>query len=139
MPTPGKVLGKAVMEPGTFYRKLRSLNPQLKIWCGNDDSKPAGLFIVKQNEFTEICGVDKQDIPEHTVFNEKGLIVKSGWRRTLRVLISQRLISEAKAEKVFKCVLDVNRRKVKKAVQDSPEDRLKKFSPMYGQFTRKDF
>lgn len=112
------------MEPGVFYRKLRQLNPNLKIWCGNDDTKPAGLYYVKQDEYTEICGVDKQEVPEHTVLGDKNKIVKSGWRRTLRVLIKAKLIDQNKAEKVFNCSLDTSRRKVRIRPSKTPGNAL---------------
>lgn len=94
------------MEPGTFYRKLRSLNPQLKIWCKDDDSKPAGLYYVKQNEYKEICGVDKGDVPERMIYNLNGTIHKAGWRRTLKILIKKGLVDKRKAEKVFNCSME---------------------------------
>lgn len=85
------------------------MNPQLKIWCGNDDSKPAGLFHIKQGEYTEICGVDKGDIPERVIYNLDGTIHKSGWRRTLNILIKRRMIDKKKAERVFNYVYETKK------------------------------
>lgn len=85
------------------------MNPQLKIWCGNDDTKPAGLYYVKQGEYTEICGVDKGDIPERMIYNPNGTIKKSGWRRTLKILIKRHMIDKRKAEKVFNYVYETKR------------------------------
>ena len=94
------------MLSGEFERKLRKLNPSLKIWCGDDYSKPAGLFYIRNNEYIEICGVDKNNVPEFTIWDNKGHIVKSGWRRILEILIPRKLIDKHIAERVFNTYFD---------------------------------
>jgi len=90
---------------GEFERKLRKLNRGLQIWCGNDNSKPAGLFIMKNGEYTQICGVDKNYIPKTIIKNSDGSIFKAGWLRTLKILLKQGYIERFKAEKVFNIYL----------------------------------
>lgn len=89
------------MLAGEFARKLRSLNKQLRIWCGDNDKFPASVFIVKEGEFEQMCGCDKNWVPEHTIFDEQGFITKGGWRRVLRVLIRAGLVDRRHAERVF--------------------------------------
>lgn len=95
------------MLPGAFARKLRALNPHLKIWCKDDPRFSAGLFHVVHGDYTEICGVDKNEVPEHTVCAKDGRIIKTGWRRVLRILIGKKLVRLQDAERMF----DANLRK----------------------------
>jgi hypothetical protein len=91
------------MLSGDFERKLRILNRNLRIFCGNDDKRAAGIFIVSRSgEYTEICGADKNYVPEFMEYSEDGhRIVRSGWRRILKILIGKGLVNRFKAEKVF--------------------------------------
>ena len=90
------------MLAGDFVRKLRILNPELRIACGNDDSKPAGIFWVDRTGTDQsVCGIDKNYIPEWIVWNDDGSIRKGGWRRALKILIDRKLVDRRKAESVF--------------------------------------
>jgi hypothetical protein len=90
------------MLSGDFERKLRKLNPDIRIYCSNDDSKPAGIFWVKPNgEYQEICGIDKNQVPEWPTFDETGAYVKAGWRRALKILINKGFIDRDQAERLF--------------------------------------
>jgi hypothetical protein len=94
------------MLSGDFERKLRILNRELRIFCGNDDSKPAGIYHVVRGEYTEICGCDKNWLPEYVQYNEDGSIRRGGWRRVLKILINKDLIDRKEAEKVFQTHLE---------------------------------
>ena len=90
------------MFAGDFYQKLRKLNRKLRIFCGEDDSKPAGLYYIANNtEYVQVCGVDRNWLPEHTESHWSGRILKSGWRRPLRILIRLGLVERRKAESLF--------------------------------------
>ena len=90
------------MLSGDFSYKLRKLNNNLRIFCGDDDRRSAGIFIVSRyGEYTEICGADKNYVPEFTKYSDDGRIVKSGWRRILKILIGKGLVNRFKAEKLF--------------------------------------
>lgn len=106
------------MLSGTFQSKLRSLNRNLRIYCGNDDTKPAGIFRVIRGEYTEICGIDKNYVPERSIFAKNGTHIKGGWRRALRLLIKQGLVNRASAEKEFSTTLHypTPRKKVKRNI-----------------------
>lgn len=56
---------------------------------------------MKQDEYVDICGVDKGDIPERVIYRNDGTMAKSGWRRTLKILIDKHFVDRRKAEKVF--------------------------------------
>ena len=116
------------MLSGEFLRKIKKLNNQLNIFCKDDDTKPAGLFHVVNGEFTEICGVDKNWIPERTIFNSNGTIFKSGWRRTLKILITKRLIDRWEAEKVFNTHLAYSSKKVRRPDLRPKRSLIEKYS-----------
>lgn len=95
------------MLAGDFQKKLRKLNPRLRIYAGNSDpSWPAGIYHVVRGEYTEICGIDKNIVPEHSVRAENGAHIRGGWRRALKILIKQGFIDRLSAQKVFRTDLN---------------------------------
>ena len=109
------------MIPGDFARKLQKLNKNLRIYCGNDDTKPATLFHLENGEFTSICSVDKNFVPRYSIADETNKILKSGWQRTLRVLIHKGFTTKKEAENVFG---PIDRRKVKVYKTDEENERV---------------
>ncbi|MGD9724883.1 MAG: hypothetical protein AB7V39_00545 [Nitrospiraceae bacterium] len=108
------------MFAGDFARKLRKLNPELRIWCGDDATKPAGLYYVRRGEYRDICGVDKNYVPEYKVVRWNGSVVKQGWRDVLMVLIARKLVDRRKAERLFSTSFD--RWSPINAIVDSSQD-----------------
>jgi len=101
---------------GDFARKIKQLNRDLKIACGNDDSRPASLFYVdRYGEEVSICGIDKNYVPEWPEYNPNGSFKKSGWRRTLKILIGKGLIDKYKAQRLFR--VDLNYKQPKYSVK----------------------
>jgi len=94
------------MLSGEFERKLRRLNSNLRIFCGDDNSKPAGIYHVVHGEYTEICGCDKNFVPEYPWYNPDGSIYRGGWRRALKILINKDFIDRKEAEKIFNTHLE---------------------------------
>lgn len=90
------------MFSGDFLRKLKKLNKNLTVMCGNDDTKPAGLYLMFYGEPIHICGVDRNFVPEFPTHDVKGHIIKGGWRRVLNILVGKRLIDKYEAQNVFK-------------------------------------
>ena len=90
------------MLSGEFERKLRRLNNNIRIFCGNDSLKAAGVYTVENGEYKSICGIDKNEIREYTIYAKDGSIVKSGFRRVIKLLINQGYIDRFDAEKEFK-------------------------------------
>lgn len=79
---------------GEFQRLLRRLNPDLRVYCGDADNRPAGLVLVRGDSVRELCGVDKGMIPDQTIIAENGQIIKKGWRAVFSLLIRERLVSK---------------------------------------------
>lgn len=101
------------MLAGEFERRLRRLNRKLHIFCGNNPRTPAGIWLENPAEpdgYEQICGIDKQWVPEHSMWNEDGSLFKGGWRRVLRYLIQRRIIDRKYAEKVFSTHLEYSPR-----------------------------
>jgi hypothetical protein len=89
------------MLAGEFERNLRKLNSKLRIFCGDDDSRAAGVFYIKNGEYEHICGVDKNWVGEYPVIRNNGMLERSGWRRVLRILIKEGYCTRERAEHVF--------------------------------------
>lgn len=94
------------MLAGEFERKLRKLNRNVRIFCRGNDDRPAGVFIIQNNEYTDICGCDKNYLPQHTIYNSDGSIAKGGWQRVLKILVKKGLADKKKAEKLFRVNLN---------------------------------
>lgn len=118
------------MLAGDFQRKLRKLNPNIRIFCSNDDSKPAGIYIVIRGEYKEICGIDKNYLPEHIQYDENGRIVKGGWRRAIKTLIKKGFIDKKKAESVFSTHLNYSAPKFKYHSPDISKKLINKGIPV---------
>ena len=102
------------MLAGDFQRKIKRLNKHLRIFCGDSETRPALLYFSKydmglneeETDFIEICGVDKNYLPEDPMTDGKGHIVKGGWRRAMKILIARKLVDKKKAEKLFNTSFD---------------------------------
>lgn len=87
---------------GAFYRNLKKLNPRLRVCSFDDNGKLAGLFILNHDgdAYFDICGVDKQFVPEYTEWDAQGHIIKSGWRRVYQILAQLKLTTPERIQKV---------------------------------------
>ena len=56
---------------------------------------------MQNGEFVEICGIDKNFVPEKRELWADGRIRKGGWRRVLKILIQRKLVDRRYAEKIF--------------------------------------
>lgn len=85
-----------------FYQVVRKLNPNFRVACGNDESRLAGLYLLKEGgvHAEDICGVDKSYVPAYATFDVGGHIIKSGWRRVIHILLAHRYISLSDVKKV---------------------------------------
>ena len=90
------------MMPGLFQRNLRKLNKELRIFCGDSETTPAGLYrVTSDGEYEELCGVDKNDVREWPTYTRQGKMVKGGWHRVLTLLISKNLINKEESYRYF--------------------------------------
>ena len=88
------------MLSGTFAGKLRQLDPHFRVYCHSNPNLPAGLYYEDGKDLVHICGVDRSEVPEFTIWNGP-FILKSGWRRTLKILVGKQLVTKYKVAKVF--------------------------------------
>jgi hypothetical protein len=108
------------MLSGQFERKLRKLNHRIRVYAA-DSARAAGIFVVSPaGEYTEICAADKNFVPEFMTYSADGRIVKSGWRRTLKILIARGLVRKEQAEKEFGTKLYECQTPKRKIVKDDP-------------------
>lgn len=89
------------MLPGEFYRALKKLNKNLQIYCGDDNSKAAGLWMWYEGEIRELCGVDKGNIKEWPTYSAQGKMLKGGWHRVIKMLVETKLVDRRKSYKYF--------------------------------------
>ncbi len=89
------------MMASDFQRKIQKLNSKLRINSFGDDTRPAALWMYKDGEPMDICGVDKNWINEFPTYNQYGKMIKGGWNRILVMLISLKLIDRHQSYKVF--------------------------------------
>jgi hypothetical protein len=95
------------MLSGEFERKLQKLNKNLRVCCGDNPNRPAGLYYIQCGEYIQVCGVDKNWVGENIEYDYKGHIIKSGWKRVLKILASRKLIDKQYANRVFNTDLSV--------------------------------
>lgn len=88
------------MQTGEFYRRIRVLNPKLRICNFEGSGKLAGLYYVDREGYQDICGVDKGYVPEYTEWDSAGHIIKSGWRRVYLILLQLKLTTPDRVRKV---------------------------------------
>lgn len=99
-----------------FEQKLRKLNPRLKIFKTHDSLKgPWGLYLVSKfgGSIDHVCGVSSSNgaIYELTERRWDGYILRQGWRRVLKILISKKLVDKRKTESLFSTSFEGNRGK----------------------------
>lgn len=90
------------MLSGDFAKKIKKLNPRLRI-CSLEGSKyAAGLHYIDPYEgYISICGVDKNYVPERTEVDKVGHILNSGWRRVVNILLARGLTTRERVKRVF--------------------------------------
>lgn len=54
-----------------------------------------------KGEYTELCGVAKNFVPEYSEYNAQGKMTKGGWRRVLKILIEKKLVDRRQSYKYF--------------------------------------
>jgi hypothetical protein len=86
----------------TWYKKLRELNPKLRV-CQFDNSKNLpGIYYVDEREgIVDICATDVQDVPALPTYDSRGFLVKSGYRRVIHTLLALKLTTRPKVREVF--------------------------------------
>ena len=84
-----------------FQRCLRRLNPKLRVCCG-ETKYAAGIYYIDPVEgYIQVCGVDKGWVPVETTVDEVGHILKSGWYRVVKILLSEKLTTPRQVQRVW--------------------------------------
>lgn len=90
------------MYGGEFQRCLKQLNPKLRICSLDNSNHAAGIYYIDPAEgYIGVCGVDKGFVPVTTEVDGVGHILKSGWYRVVNILLSQKLTTRSKVQKVW--------------------------------------
>jgi|SRR5579864_279778 len=96
-------MGRAIcgLYGSEFQRCLRTLNPKLRICCGETDHAAGIYYIDPMEGYIQVCGVDKGWVPVATTVDDVGHILKSGWYRVVKILLSQNLTTPQLVQKVW--------------------------------------
>ena len=85
------------MTTGTFLRYLGRLNPKLRVCSFENSANLAGLYYINaKDEWVDICGVDKEYVPEYSEWDKAGHLTVSGWRRVAFILLRLHLTTREK-------------------------------------------
>jgi len=90
---------------GEFRRKLKRVNPDLAIYCGNSPRQMAGIHDLNPTAVNDmaICGVSKGWMPlKQSIQDGKTLhIIKRSVKDVLIILARKHKIDRRKAQRVF--------------------------------------
>lgn len=86
----------------TWYKKLRQLNPKLRV-CQFENSKhfPGIYYIHEREGIVDVCATDVQWVPPYPELNARGQVVKNGYRRVVFILLHMKLTTPQIVRKVF--------------------------------------
>lgn len=85
-----------------WYRKLRQLNPKLRVCQFERSNSLPGIYYVSEREgIVDVCATDLEWVPAIPVYGSSGYLVKSGYRRVIHILLHLKLTTHDKVKKVF--------------------------------------
>jgi len=86
----------------TWYKKLRALNPKLRVCQFEQSNHLPGIYYVDDREgIVDVCATDIGFVPALPMLDSRGGLVKSGYRRVIRILLELKLTTSAKVRSVF--------------------------------------
>jgi len=116
-----------------FVRALKKLNGKLRVCAFENESRLAGLYLInKQDEWEDICGVDKKYVPAYAAFDSGGHVVKSGWRRVFWILLSHGYTSRERVRRVCGGFFDGRACRADRFVGGNPGDPIQNKLMKYG-------
>lgn len=81
------------MLASTFLGKLKKMNRRLDVCSIDNSPNLAGIYYRCPKEgILDICGIDKNFIPEYPEFDSRGHVIRSGWRRSIKILLNVKTI-----------------------------------------------
>lgn len=90
------------MHQHVWYKKLRQLNPKLRV-CQFDSSRhlPGVYYVDPREGIVDICATDIGWVPPYPEFSAAGQVVKAGYRRVVFILLHMKMTTKDKIRKVF--------------------------------------
>jgi len=86
----------------TWYRKLKQLNPRLKVCQFESSNHLPGIYYVDDRDgIIDVCATDIGWVPALPVFNSQGVLIKSGYRRVISILLGAKLTTPNKVKQIF--------------------------------------
>lgn len=86
----------------TWFKKLRQLNPKLKVCQFEQSTHLPGIYYIHEREgIVDICATDIGWVPPYPEADHTGHIIKAGYRRVIFILLHMKLTTPAKVRKVF--------------------------------------
>jgi hypothetical protein len=86
----------------TWYKKLRQLNPKLRVCQFNSSNHLPGIYYVNDREgIVDICATDIGDVPALPAYDASGRMIKSGYRRVIFLLMQLKLTTPQKVKQLF--------------------------------------
>lgn len=85
-----------------WYRKLRDLNPRLRVCQFENSTHLPGIYYVDERDgIVDICATDVEFVPALPEYDSRGVLKKSGYRRVVIALLALKLTTHEKVRKVF--------------------------------------
>jgi hypothetical protein len=86
----------------TWYKKLRQLNPRLRVCQFESSAHLPGIYYIHDRDgIVDVCATDIGDVPALPLFNRNGVLNKSGYRRVIFALLHLKLTTPQKVKRLF--------------------------------------
>lgn len=86
----------------TWYKKLRQLNPRLRVCQFDNSNYLPGVYYVDDKEgIVDLCATDRGWVPAYPEFSSDGRLIKSGYRRVILLLLHQKLTTKDKVRRLW--------------------------------------
>ena len=85
-----------------WYKKLRQLNPKLRV-CQFDNSRhlPGVYYVDDREGIVGVCATDIGWVPPYPEFSSDGRLIKSGYRRVVYILLHAKLTTRQKVRSIW--------------------------------------
>lgn len=86
----------------TWYKKLRELNPKLRVCQFENSTHLPGVYYVDEREgIVDVCATDIGYVTALPVFDSRGFMLRAGYRRVILTLLALKLTTREKVRAVF--------------------------------------
>lgn len=92
-----------------WYKKLRQLNPRLRVCQFENSSHLPGIYYVHDKDgIVDVCATDLAWVPPMPVYDTHDRLVKSGYRRVVFILLQMGLTTRSRVRGVFPSFFEQN-------------------------------